>query len=198
MKELIKRLSWCVIIILSAIVCVECCENKELKKDNVRLSNNQTALVDDVEGYRLKDSSYVAEIAILQLKKAEFQTLYYKTAKELKELGIKLKRLQNVTTSETEHLYVFDTIAVYDSVVRTDNLKCFEYTDSWIKFNGCLNDDDLINTSIKTYDTILTAVSKEYRKNFLFFHWKPYYKVTLHSKNPYSTVTGAEYVEIRK
>lgn len=198
MKELIKRISWCVIIVLGAMVLVECCENKELKQDNQRLKNNQTALVHDIEGYRLKDSSYVAEITALRLQKSEFQTLYYKTAKEVKDLGVKLKRLQNVTTSQTEHLYIFDTLQVYDSVVMFDTLKCFEYADSWIRFSGCLNDDFLMNTAIQTFDTVLTAVSKEYRKRFLFFHWKPYYKVTLHSKNPYSTITGAEYVEIVK
>ncbi|MBR1773893.1 MAG: hypothetical protein IJ759_00035 [Bacteroidales bacterium] len=201
MKEWLKHISWYLIIILGAMFGVEYCTNKALKEDNERLKNNQISLTKDIEGYRLKDSSFVAQIETLSVSKDEFMQVCSEQAEEIKALNIKLKRLQNVTTSILEHNYFIDTLRVYDSVIKdtfiTDTMKCFDYSDSWIRFSGCFANETVFGSKIQTFDTLTTIVHKKYRKKFLFFHWKPYYKVTLHSKNPYSVITRAEYVEIK-
>lgn len=196
-KEFAKAISRTLILALICVVVLQHCNNKQLKQENKRLENNYNALTNDVKTYRLKDSSAVAETETLLLTKQEFENRYKETKQKIKDLKIKINKLRSYQTTNIITDYKIDTIRLIDTIVR-DSLKCFEYTDNWVEFSGCLDREYLINSQITTFDTINTYLSKQYRKRFLFFKWKPYYKVTLHSKNPYSKITSAEYVEIKR
>ena len=166
------------------------------------ITNNYIALKKDLEGERKANGMYVAEIEALTLQKNDFERLYTEQEKELKQLGIKVKRLQSISTTNITHEYIFDTVQIFDSVKvlnnKIDTLKCFKFTDNYINFEGCFAHETCFATKIQTVDTLSIALHKNYRKKFLFFHWKPFYKVTIISKNPYSTVTGAEHITITK
>ena len=51
------------------------CQNKKLEKENIRLVNNQHALLKSVESFRLKDSTQVTQIEILSVSKDELEEL---------------------------------------------------------------------------------------------------------------------------
>lgn len=200
MKDTIIKILALVCFALVLMFVITLSQQAYYKSETERLTNNQTTLRQELKTYRLKDSSAVAEIETLTLSKKEFERLCSKQTEELKQLNIKLKRLQSVSTTNLTHIYSFDTIKVYDSIfVKNviDTIKCFNYSDNYITLGGCLGDNTINDLFVKTFDTISTFVSKEYRKKFLFFKWKPYYKVTIKSNNPYSEIKAEEYVEIK-
>ena len=200
MKDTVIKILALVCFALALMFVITLSQQAYYKSETERLTNNQTTLRQELKTHRLKDSSYVAEIETLTLSKNEFEKLCTKQTKELQQLNIKLKRLQSASTTELVHIYSFDTIKVFDSILVKnviDTIRCFNYTDNYITLGGCLADNTIDNLSIRTFDTITTFVSKEYRKKFLFFKWKPYYKVTVKSNNPYSEIKAEEFVEIK-
>lgn len=170
-------------------------QNKKLEKENIRLVNNQHALLKSVESFRLKDSTQVTQIEILSISKDELEELCSEQTDEISTLKLKLSRVKNYSQVSQQAEYVIhDT--VYDSVYNTDTLKCINFNNPYISLSGCMTNSQF-NGIIQTFDTTVTVVHKEYRKRFLWFKWKPYYKVTIHNKNPYSSLTNQNYIEIK-
>lgn len=171
------------------------CQNKKLEKENTRLANNQRALLKSVESFRLKDSTQVTQIEILSVSKDELEELCSEQTDEISALKLKLSRVKNYSQVSQQAEYVIhDT--VYDSVYNTDTLKCINFNNPYISLSGCMTNSQF-NGTIQTFDTTVTIVHKEYRKRFLWFKWKPYYKVTIHNKNPYSSLTNQNYIEVK-
>lgn len=171
------------------------CQNKKLEKENTRLANNQRALLKSVESFRLKDSTQVTQIEILSISKDELEELCSEQTDEISALKLKLSRVKNYSQVSQQAEYVIhDT--VYDSVYNTDTLKCINFNNPYISLSGCMTNSQF-NGTIQTFDTTVTIVHKEYRKRFLWFKWKPYYKVTIHNKNPYSSLTNQNYIEVK-
>lgn len=171
------------------------CQNKKLEKENTRLVNNQHALLKSVESFRLKDSTQVTQIEILSMSKDELEELCSEQTDEISALKLKLSRVKNYSQVSQQAEYVIhDT--VYDSVYNTDTLKCINFNNPYISLSGCMTNSQF-NGTIQTFDTTVTIVHKEYRKRFLWFKWKPYYKVTIHNKNPYSSLTNQNYIEVK-
>lgn len=171
------------------------CQNKKLEKENIRLVNNQHALLKSVESFRLKDSTQVTQIEILSISKDELEELCSEQTDEISALKLKLSRVKNYSQVSQQAEYVIhDT--VYDSVYNTDTLKCINFNNPYISLSGCMTNSQF-NGTIQTFDTTVTIVHKEYRKRFLWFKWKPYYKVTIHNKNPYSSLTNQNYIEVK-
>lgn len=171
------------------------CQNKKLEKENTRLVNNQHALLKSVESFRLKDSTQVTQIEILSVSKDELEELCSEQTDEISALKLKLSRVKNYSQISQQAEYVIhDT--VYDSVYNTDTLKCINFNNPYINLSGCMTNSQF-NGTIQTFDTTVTIVHKEYRKRFLWFKWKPYYKVTIHNKNPYSSLTNQNYIEVK-
>lgn len=191
------------IILLGVFVLLLCiifarCSSKQRKTID-RLQDNNRALAKDLQVTRLSDSTNKAELETLVVTSDEFKELCSEQADEIKRLGIKVGRLQLANTTATQGNYlVVDTIR--DTVVvvndRVDTLRWISCNDPYYSFNLTFK-DNRYSGELVTFDTLTTAVSKEYRKKFLFFHWKPYYKVTIHNRNPHSTITYSEHVEIK-
>lgn len=190
------------IIVLVSTLLVALFFLRSERQQRQEVTNNYIALKKEIEGERKANGMYVAEIEALTLQKNDFEKLCTEQEKELKNLGIKVKRLQSISTTSITHEYIFDTVQVFDSVQilnnNTDTLKCFKFTDDYVNFEGCFAHETCFATKIQTVDTLSVVLHKNYRKKFLFIKWRPFYKVTIISKNPYSTVTGAEHISITK
>lgn len=190
------------IIVLVSTLLVALFFLRSERHQRQEVTNNYIALKKEIEGERKANGMYVAEIEALTLQKNDFEKLCTEQEKELKNLGIKVKRLQSISTTSITHEYIFDTVQVFDSVQilnnNTDTLKCFKFTDDYVNFEGCFAHETCFATKIQTVDTLSVVLHKNYRKKFLFIKWRPFYKVTIISKNPYSTVTGAEHISITK
>ena len=185
-------------VLLLVVFCLIVYSNSRIRQENKRLKDNQTALMSKMQEQTLKDGTQKVEIERLTLTKDELEQYKGALTDELKQLKIKYKRLQQYQQTSIVGEYRIDTIEVIrELMIDRDTINRIAYNNNYIVFTAEVQDRGLNNVDITTYDTITTLVSKEYRKRFLFFKWRPYYKVTLHNKNPYSRISNTEFVEVK-
>ncbi|MBR1775353.1 MAG: hypothetical protein IJ759_07530 [Bacteroidales bacterium] len=179
--------------------------NQKANEEICRLNNNQTTLKQKLKTWKDKDSAMVAQITVLKLRKAEFQTLYYKEAEQVKNLNIKLKHLQNysettLNSSYTIHDTIFDSIVIpaqngFDII---DTLSCVNYKDDYIQMNGFINKKNVFFGGIQTFDTIISLVHIIPKKFLFFTYGVKFVDNTVVSKNPYSNITSQKCIQIEK
>ena len=69
-------------------------------------------------------------------------------------------------------------------------------TNNYIKINGCIVDNKF-EGNIQTNDTLIQIVTKVPKKFLWFSYGVKYFKQTVHSTNPYSTINYSEYIDIK-
>lgn len=167
-----------------------------------RLRKNQHVLLkpSPMQSYRTSDGKSVATTEVLTLKISELRDANDSLLRMTHELGVKNRRLQQMaqTTNHTDatiHTIVHDSI-VYVSP-SPDTLRCLSYADPWMMVDGCLKEDTFSGhfASLDTLDMIVHRVPRR----FLFFRYGcKAIQLDVVSHNPYSTITHARYIQLKK
>lgn len=192
------------VVLLYAIlstVCVGVLYRKynEQKAETARYSNNQKALLSEIETYKTESGKNAARTRELELTNKEFKELFAEQTQKIKELGVNVKRLQtySATVSETS---VNGTTVLRDTVIPTikvdssniahidsEKAKYFEWNDAWNKVSGLIKGDE-VECSYSGTDT-LTLITNKVPKKFLFFKWGcKYIEVNVVHQNPSSKI----------
>lgn len=173
------------------------------ERDKYR-SNTET-LLQDVKTYQTKDSLNAAKVGGLELKLSEFKKYRAEDAALIKSLQTKNRDLQRVTTAQMETINelranVRDSIVYLPGDTVTTVLRCIEYSDKWVDFDGCII-NNTFSGKIITRDSLLITESVQY-KRWLGFLWKTKRiknrEFDIVSKNPNSKITGFEVITIEK
>lgn len=169
------------------------------RERTVRLEKNQRTLMEHVRYYRTQDSLSAAGVDRLLLTNREFR-LYCDELKETIEwLGIKLKRLESVSSTATETFYPVQT-QLRDSVVLRDSLvclKCIRVSTPYLDVSGCL-DGELFSGDIVSRDTLVQVVHRVPHK-FWFFRWgTKAIRQDIVSRNPHSRIIYTKYIELKR
>ena len=172
---------------------------RSLKKERDRLENNQTALLSDVEYYKTESGKNAASVQKLELTKSELEKHCIDLTQTVKDLGIKVKRLQSASTTVTKTEVEIQTV-VHDSIVYRDRpviLKTINWKDPWIKLDGILDGEDF-SAKIQSIDT-LNHIAHRVPKKFLFFRFgTKAVRLEVVNKNPHSQIVYTEYIELKK
>ena len=115
--------------------------NLTAERDKYR-SNTET-LLQDVRTYQTKDSLNAAKVGNLELKLSEYKKYRADDAALIKSLQTKNRDLQRVTTAQMETINelranVRDSIVYLPGDTVTTVLRCIEYSDKWVDFDGCI------------------------------------------------------------
>lgn len=177
--------------------------NLTVERDKYR-SNTET-LLQDVRTYQTKDSLNAAKVGNLELKLSEYKKYRADDAALIKSLQTKNRDLQKVTTVQMETINelranVRDSIVYLPGDTVTTVLRCIEYSDKWVDFDGCII-NNTFSGKIITRDSLLITESVQY-KRWLGFLWKTKRiknrEFDIVSKNPNSKITGFEVITIEK
>lgn len=177
--------------------------NLTVERDKYR-SNTET-LLQDVRTYQTKDSLNAAKVGNLELKLSEYKKYRADDAALIKSLQTKNRDLQRVTTAQMETINelratVRDSIVYLPGDTVTTVLRCIEYSDKWVDFDGCII-NNTFSGKIITRDSLLIAETVQY-KRWLGFLWKTNKvknrEIDVVSKNPATTILGVEFVTIEK
>ena len=187
-----------IIVILtgSLVISVRSCHG--IREDRNRLSDNQRTLLSNVEYYRTKDSLSAASVERLTLSNREFTRYCDDLEKQVKDLNLKVRRLQSVSQTAIETKYVIKTVT-RDSIIpgRMDTLRCIDFRNDYLTLSGCV-DREYFSGLIESRDTLVQIVHRVPRK-FLFIRWgTKAIRQEVISKNPYSKITYSRYIELRK
>lgn len=203
-----KYLIWAAIAIVVAAVAtiwVQRTKIEKLTNERNRYRGNTETLLQDVETYKTKDSLNAAKVGNLELKLSEYKKYRADDAALIKSLQTKNRDLQRVTTAQMETLNelranVRDSIVYLPGDTVTNVLRCIEYSDKWVDFDGCII-NNTFSGKIITRDSLLIAETVQY-KRFLGFLWKTKKiknrEIDVVSKNPATKILGVEFVTIEK
>lgn len=201
-----KYLIWAAIILaVAAAFWVQHVKIKRLTEERDRYRSNTEILLQDVRTYQTKDSLNAAKVGNLELKLSEYKKYRADDAALIKSLQTKNRDLQRVTTAQMETINelranVRDSIVYLPGDTVTTVLRCIEYSDKWVDFDGCII-NNMFSGKIITRDSLLITESVQY-KRFLNFLWKTKRiknrEFDIVSKNPYTKITGFEVITIEK
>lgn len=199
-----KLLVYLVIVLIAASSSISYLY-KEEKEERKRLGANQTALLENMRRYKTKDSLNVVSIQKLTLTKQEFEQHNAELAERIKDLGIKVKRLQSVTSTGTTTTTVIRTqmkdSIVYrdkDKLVR-DTLQCLEYISPYLMIDACIDHGEFAGLVVSkdTLDQFVHRVPKEILFKLIKFGTKGI-RQEIYSRNPYSEIHYSKYIEFKK
>lgn len=216
-----KHLIYIIIALIVALtVSVWSCT--AIRSDRERLSDNQSVLMDTMQTYRVRDSLSAASVGILTLERDELRQHRAADVQMIRDLGVRLSRVQAVVTTATEGRYEvkasltpstgqpFDRSPLNDSIfqVASDRalataldktaVQRFALHTPYIDINGTVVSDSL-SASIAVRDTLVQVLHRVPRFKFLgiWFGTKAVRQEII-SKNPHTRIVAAEYIELKR
>lgn len=194
-----------IIMVVAVAFWVQQSRIKRLTAERDKYRSNTETLLQDVRTYKTKDSLNVAKVGNLELKLSEYKKYRADDAALIKSLQTKNRDLQRVTTAQMETINelranVRDSIVYLPGDTVTTILRCIEYSDKWVDFDGCII-NNTFSGKIITRDSLLIAETVQY-KRWLGFLWKTNKiknrQIDVVSKNPATKILGVEFVTIEK
>lgn len=185
-------------IVATAVIVVGA---KYLLKENARLENNNSALLQSVKTYRTRADENAASVQVLRLKVGEYEELRAADAERIRMLGIKLKRLESASKSVTNTAInitapLRDTVILRDTLRLHDTVRLFRWRDSWVTVDGVI-DNDSVSCSVTSIDTLHQIIHRIPRR-FLFFRYgTKAIRQEIVSSNPHTEVVYSEVVTFR-
>ncbi|MCM1301160.1 MAG: hypothetical protein NC250_02465 [Alistipes senegalensis] len=169
-----------------------------------RLRQNQTALTSEIEYRRTESGAQAAATEILQLRCAEYERLRADDARRIRELGIKLRRLESAATLAAEQRLdvaapLHDTVVIRqcDTVTVHDTVRFFRWRDAWCRVEGAVLPDS-VHCRVESIDTLRQIVHRVPRR-FLFIRWgTKAIRQEIIPANPHTRIVYAEYVRIAR
>lgn len=177
----------------------------QLTGERDKYRTNTETLLQDVSRYQTKDSLNAAKVGVLDLKLSEFEKYRASDAELIETLQTKNRDLERVTTTQMETINelratVRDSIVYLPGDTVTTVLRCIEYSDKWVDFDGCIK-NNTFSGKIITRDSLLITETVQY-KRWLGFLWKTKRiknrEFDIVSKNPHTKITGFEVITIEK
>lgn len=192
-------------ILIGALVCaavVIAALSATLRKttqERERYKANQTALLGQVEYYQTENGKNAASVQKLTLTYDELKANYDVVCNTAKELGVKVKRLESATTTETK-TEVRIVTEVRDSIVyrdgRIDSLLAFRWRDPWVNVDGAIRRDS-VDMNISSTDTIVQIVHRVPHK-WWFIKWgTKAIRQEVVSTNPHTKITYTELIDLK-
>lgn len=192
-----KWAPWLILVVLSALLYWSMSSNCRKAKEIDRLSNNQEALITDLQIVKDKYGNEVARVQALELSKNEFEKLFNEQSKIAEGLKLKIKRLESyiktsVETKDSVTIEVHPPIIVKDT---TSVVRPFLFYDGWVELKGELTidgnkaiDPAKIRMNYSVTDTLDVMVYREPKK-FLFIRYGiKRLDCYIHPRNPNSKV----------
>lgn len=162
------------------------------------------ALGDSLEHYRTKSHDYAVSVGVLELSRAELERNCTRLKAEVRDLGIKLKRVQEANTTATNTQVQIIT-QVRDSIVyvkdttgqgHLDSLKYLHWQDPWVDFRGELRGDEL-NAQLESRDTLIQVMHRVPHR-FWFITWgTKEIRQEVKTSNPHTIITYSESIKVK-
>lgn len=179
--------------------------------ENRRLTQNQEALASRISRYRTRAGEEAASAQALRLRCAEFEHLRAEDAERIRQLGIRIRRLEatarTATASQIEiRAPIRDSIVVRRDTapvlrptggVPLDTLRSFRWQDPWVSIDGILRRDSIL-CRIRSIDTLHQIVHRIPRR-FLFIRWgTKALRQEIVSRNPHTRIVYTEYIRLER
>lgn len=185
MKITLNKIFAGLLVLLAVLLFASYKTVRKQRKELERQENNIHALNTEAVAFKTTAGDYAEQARQLKLERDELELYNYDLNNKVREAGIKIRELKNVTRAET----VTKVVTVVKTEYKDGNKenRFAHYFDGWndIKVES-KPDTTLIETS--SIDTI-DVIGSVRQKKFLFFRiGKPKQTITVSNKNPKSKI----------
>lgn len=200
MEGMNRIIRWIPAVAMLATIIALSSRLEHLKKENARLENNVEALTNECDTFRTVNGRLVTECITVIAERDEMKNLFIDANKKVKELEVKLKYAQSVSTA-AQHSEMHIVTEVHDTVYveneKPERAKVFSYNDAWTSIRGEIR-DSLAKIDYTTTDTISQVVYRVPKK-WWFFRWgTKCVKVRMACSNPHNSIVYNEFIQIKK
>ena len=185
MKITLNEIFAGLLVLLAVLLFASYKTVRKQRKELERQENNIHALNTEAVAFKTTAGDYAEQVRQLKLERDELELYNYDLNNKVREAGIKIRELKNVTRAETDTKVVTVVKTEYKDGNREPRFA--HYFDGWndIKVES-KPDTTLIETS--SIDTI-DVIGSVKQKKFLFFRiGKPKQTITVSNKNPKSKI----------
>ncbi len=191
-----KRVLFAVAVVAIVVAIVSVALLRRSYATIARLEHNQEALLGDVEYYKTNFERSAASVSVLELSVAELRRLREDDAREIRSLGIRLRRAESYARSVT-NTEAQCAVPLRDTVIVHDTVQVFHSDVGHTSLSGMVVKDSLY-VDVRQRDTIFQVVHRVPRK-FLFFRWgTKAICQDVWTSNPNSEIVYTEYIELAK
>ena len=200
-----KKYLFLALLIMGGLLWLQTARLRSEKRERRRLESNQTALMSDVEIYRTKAGKAAASNMVLNLRVSELERLRAADAESIRDLGIKLKRVESTAKTATATVVKLraklrDTAVVRETpagAVIIDSMQTFRGRDPWVTVEGLIERDS-VACRVESTDTLRQVVHRVPRR-FLFIRWgTKAIRQEVVSSNPHTRIVYTDYIELKK
>ena len=192
----LQKIAFLVFLVCAVLVLWN--TNQRLELEAARMSSNMEAITASIDYVRTQNGKLAAQTNVLLLRTNELKTLFPVQAKTVRDMGIKLNRATQLSTTVIETQKNIVTV-LRDSIIRdTIRVKVFTYADKWYHIKG-VNQGDSQSLQIQTTDTLTQVVFKGEREKpwlWIFSPRKLQQRVSV--SNPNATIKYSSLIQIQK
>ena len=161
-----------------------------------RLENNQTALMEQMQLYRTRLDESAASVQALQLRCDEYCRLRAEDARRIRDLGIKLKRVEHLSTTAVK-TEVEVAAPLRETVILQDTLRVFVWCDPWVRIEGVVGRDS-VECRVESVDTLRQVVHRVPRRFLFIKYGTKAIRQEIISSNPHTHLCYSEYIELKR
>lgn len=209
-------------LICSCLLLYNSHELSKVKAERDAYKTNTEVLLSEIGRYDayLTDTLHVASLGEISLRFAEYERYRAADAELIDALRADTKRLSKVVTTQTQTISQLKSIPITERIIETPSasagvgaqggtaseamryksgiLRCIDVSDRWYELHGCIDGGNTFTGTLTSWDSLL-YVEHVVPKRFLGFLWKYGVKERRQevvSKNPNTTILGAEFITI--
>lgn len=161
-----------------------------------RLRNNNEALTSKTKLYKSRCDDSAASVVSMQLQLQEYKEQHARDVKRIKELGVKLRRVESVSNVAVKNEVEFVTPST-DTIILRDTLSMFRWSDQWVRVESVIR-GELVECRVESVDTLHQVIHRVPHR-FLFVRYgTKAIRQEITSSNPHSKIVYAEYIELPK
>ncbi|MBR2931122.1 MAG: hypothetical protein IKC30_00055 [Rikenellaceae bacterium] len=186
-------------LLTTALLALASGERRRLRTENQRLGQNISTLTSDVELYRTRSGAGAAEVRSLRLKQSELEQLNDDLRDQIRELDIRLRRVNSIATAATQTELTFE-VRLPDSLHHrtiTDSIRLPLYADTWSTLQATLV-GDRIEGRFLSVDTLHQVVYRIPRR-FLFIRYgTKELRQVITSSNPHTRLVYSSHITLER
>ena len=221
-----KRLLIIAIVVLSCLMLIQAALLRAERAERRRIQTNNEVLTDSVEFYRTASGKHAASRQVLELRASEMERYNAQLAAQVRELRIKVRRLEAAATTATRTEVQItaplepvgrkpsawekygagvrraaDSVKAaldwrYSGLPKIPEAKVFRWADQHVSVDGIIRDDS-VSCHVTSIDTLQQIVHRVPRR-FLFIRWgTKAIRQEVVSSNPHTRITYTEYIELK-
>ncbi len=169
-------------------------------REVARLRNNNEALSSETVLYQTRLEESAASVLSLQLQLDDYRKQHARDTKRIRDLGIRLRRVESVATSASQTKIEVQT-PIHDTIfldrLLPDTASIFRWNDHWVRIEGVIR-NGRTECLIESIDTLRQVVHRVPHR-FLFFRYgTKAIRQEITSSNPHTHILYSEYIELPK